>query len=203
MKSVFCDNHTIYPSKIVCVGRNYPDHIKELGNALPSQPVIFLKPNSAIANRVISDPQDEIHYEAEICFLIQADKLSAVGFGLDLTKRTLQTRLKTEGLPWERAKAFDNSAVFSEFVSFNGDVDTLRMVFYINDKRVQHGACEQMLNKPAALLTEAKTFLSFEDGDLLMTGTPQGVGPLKTGDRYTGQIFTQQKLIVEASWIVE
>ncbi len=203
MKSIKFDGKEIHPSKIVCVGRNYIDHINELNNEISHEPVIFIKPNSAISHQVYSSQTDLIHYESEMAFLIISCELKAVGFGLDLTKRDMQTNLKNKGLPWERAKAFDHSAVFSEFVSFNGNNNDLRLEFYINDELVQQGGCDLMMNKPDDLLAEAKTFLSFEDGDVLMTGTPKGVGPVKAGDIYRGNIFAQDKLIVEASWVVK
>jgi len=203
MKSVTWDGKAVYPSKIVCIGRNYAEHIKEFDNEASQEPVIFLKPNSAISGDVHSSKSELIHYEGEITFLISSGELRGVGFGLDLTKRDLQYELKNKGWPWERAKAFDRSAVFSEFVTFNGDISDLRMEFYINDVLVQFGNHDLMLNKPPQLLSEAKNFLSFEDGDLLMTGTPKGVGSVNSGDRYLGKIFEKEKLIVEGSWVVK
>ena len=203
MKSVTWDGKAVYPSKIVCIGRNYAEHIKEFDNEASQEPVIFLKPNSAISGDVHSSKSELIHYEGEITFLISSGELRGVGFGLDLTKRDLQYELKNKGWPWERAKAFDRSAVFTEFVTFNGDISDLRMEFYINDVLVQFGNHDLMLNKPPQLLSEAKSFLTFEDGDLLMTGTPKGVGSVNSGDRYLGKIFEKEKLIVEGSWVVK
>jgi len=203
MNSIKWDGKAVYPSKVVCIGRNYAEHIKELDNEPNQEPVIFLKPNSAISSGVYSSNSELIHYEGEITFLIRSGGLSGIGFGLDLTKRDLQHQLKTKGWPWERAKAFDRSAVFSEFVTFDGDIRALRMEFYINDVLVQHGNHDLMLSKPAQMLAEAKSFLTFEDGDLLMTGTPKGVGPVNSGDRYLGRIFEKDKLIVEGSWVVK
>ena len=111
MKTIQLNNKAITPSKIVCIGRNYVEHIKELDNETPSEPVIFCKPNSAISDEIDLDKNDEIHYEGEICFVVMNNQLAGVGFGLDLTKREVQSKLKTKGLPWERAKAFDGSAV--------------------------------------------------------------------------------------------
>jgi 2-keto-4-pentenoate hydratase/2-oxohepta-3-ene-1,7-dioic acid hydratase in catechol pathway len=202
MKSIMWDGKAVYPSKIVCIGRNYAEHIKEFDNEPDQDPVIFIKPNSAISNDIYSSSSELIHYEGEITFLIASDELRGVGFGLDLTKRDLQYQLKYKGWPWERAKSFDRSAVFSNFVSFNGDVTGLRMELHINDVLVQFGGHDLMLGKPARMLSEAKSFLSFEDGDLLMTGTPKGVGPVKSGDRYLGKIFDRDKLLVEGSWVV-
>lgn len=203
MKPVTWDGKAVYPSKIVCIGRNYADHIKELNNEVPQEPVIFFKPNSAISNEIHSGKSGAIHFEGEITFLISAGELRGVGFGLDLTRRDIQSRLKSKGLPWERAKAFDRSAVFSDFVTFDGNISDLRMEFYINDVLVQPGCHDLMINKPLQILDEAKSFLTFEDGDLLMTGTPKGVGPINAGDRYLGKIFANKKLIAEGSWVVK
>ena len=203
MKSVNLDGNEVFPSKIVCIGRNYVDHIKELGNEIPKEPVIFIKPNSAISADIHSSAFDEIHFEGEISILIRAGAFWAVGFGLDLTKRKLQSSLKSKGLPWERSKAFDGAAVFSDFVSFNGQVRNLRLELYINGQLVQQGGCELMMYKPDEIIAEVQTFLSFEDDDLIMTGTPAGVGALQTGDRFNGKIFENENLIVEASWVVK
>jgi len=203
MKSVRLDGKEIYPSKIVCIGRNYVEHIKELGNEIPTEPVIFLKPNSAISTELHSNSADEIHFEGEMSFMVIAGELTGVGFGLDLTKREVQSRLKAKGLPWERAKAFDRAAVFSDFVCFTGNIAELKLELYINDHLVQEGGYTLMMNKPIEILKEVKSFLSFEDGDLIMTGTPKGVGRINTGDRFVGRIFEQEKLIVEGSWVVQ
>lgn len=203
MNAVKWDGKDVYPSKIVCVGRNYADHIKEFDNELSQEPVIFLKPNSAISNVIYSSNSELIHFEGEITFLVSCGELKGVGFGLDLTKRELQYSLMAKGWPWERAKAFDNSAVFSDFVTFRGKISELRLEFYINNTLVQHGSYDLMLNKPNQMLNNAKSFLSFEDGDLLMTGTPKGVGPVNSGDKYLGKIFEKEKLIVEDTWVVK
>jgi len=203
MKSIKWDGKTLYPSKIVCIGRNYAEHIKEFDNDPSQDPVIFLKPNSAISTHVHFSPSELIHYEGEITFLVSDGELKGVGFGLDLTKRELQHDLQAKGWPWERAKAFDKSAIFSEFVTFGGDIRDLRMEFYINDSLVQFGHYDLMLTKPNQLFEDVKSFLSFEEGDLLMTGTPKGVGPLHVGDIYLGKIFEKEKLLIEASWVVQ
>ncbi|MHB1331819.1 MAG: fumarylacetoacetate hydrolase family protein [Sulfuriferula sp.] len=203
MKSVRWDGKEIHPSKIVCIGRNYVDHIEELNNEVPAEPVIFIKPNSSISNDICYNKNDAIHYEGEIAFLVWSGKLCGVGFGLDLTKREVQSRLKAEGLPWERAKAFDKSAVFSEFVSLNGSIQALRMELYINNKLAQKSGYELMLNKPDNILSEMKGFLSFEDGDLIMTGTPKGVGVINPGDTFSGKILENERLIVEGHWVVK
>jgi len=203
MNSVTWDGKAVNPSKIVCIGRNYAEHIKEFDNEASQEPVIFIKPNSAISNDVHCSKSELIHYEGEITFLVISGELRGVGFGLDLTKRDLQYKLKDKGWPWERAKSFDRSAVFSDFVTFKGSISDLRMEFYINDVMVQFGNHDLMLNKPTQLLIEAKSFLTFEDGDLLMTGTPKGVGSVNSGDKYLGKIFEKEKLIVEGAWVVK
>ena len=203
MNSIKFDGKDIYPSKIVCIGRNYVDHIEELHNDVPKQPVIFMKPNSSISHDICSSKDDVIHYEGEISFLIHSHKLKGVGFGLDLTKREVQSNLKSKGLPWERAKSFDKSAVFSEFVTFGGAMNDLRMELYINGCLVQKGGCNLMLNKPDEILHEALGFFSFEDGDIIMSGTPKGVGPVISGDTFNGKIFEKSKLLVEGCWVVK
>jgi 2-keto-4-pentenoate hydratase/2-oxohepta-3-ene-1,7-dioic acid hydratase in catechol pathway len=202
MKSVIWNSKVIYPSKIVCVGRNYVDHIKELNNEASEEPVVFIKPNSSISNEIYSNKNHVIHYEGELTFLISSGEIRGVGFGIDLTKRELQTKLKAHGLPWERAKSFDNSAVFSKFVTFS-NISKLRLELYLNGSLVQYGSCELMLNKPNFLLSDTKRFISFEDGDLLMTGTPKGVGQVNSGDKYLGKIIEKEKTIVEGSWVVK
>jgi 2-keto-4-pentenoate hydratase/2-oxohepta-3-ene-1,7-dioic acid hydratase in catechol pathway len=202
MKFIRLDGKKVFPSKIVCIGRNYVDHIKELGNEIPKEPVIFLKPNSAISSEIYSGEAGDIHFEGELSFVVSGGKLAAVGFGLDLTKREIQSALKAKGLPWERSKAFDGAAVFSEFVSLEGDIKELCLELYINDRLQQQGGYTLMINKPDAILAEVKKFMSFEDGDVIMTGTPAGVGSIKPGDRFTGKVFKNDKLLVESNWIV-
>lgn len=201
MNTVLLDGQPVVPSKIVCIGRNYVAHIRELQNEMPSEAVLFIKPNSAISDQLYGDAKGEIHYEAEISFLLRGGRLVAVGFGLDLTKRAVQSRLKAKGLPWERAKAFDRSAVFSRFVSFDGPVDKLSVELLINDRLAQQGGVAMMLFPPTSVVAEAGSFLSFEDHDLLMTGTPEGVGPVIPGDRFRGRILCAGRVVVEQEWI--
>jgi len=203
MKYVKWDGKEVSPSKIICIGRNYVSHIKELGNEIPKEPVIFIKPNSAISAEIYSGEPDEIHFEGEISIMVRSGEPAAIGFGLDLTKRNIQSSLKAKGLPWERSKSFDGAAVFSEFVTFSGQVNDLRLELYINDRLVQQGGCELMMYKPDEIITEIKSFLSLEDGDLIMTGTPAGVGPVSGGDRFTGKIFEKEEMIVEGLWVVQ
>ena len=150
----------ITPSKVICIGRNYVEHIQELANEIPDEMVVFLKPNSSIGNELQAyHNNDALHYEAELCFLYQAGKFAAVGLGLDLTKRGVQSKLKAKGLPWERAKAFDKSAVFSDFIPFDENVvDQLNLSLTINDKPTQVGGVPLMMFKPNEILSELQTF---------------------------------------------
>ena len=202
MKAIRFDGKEFYSSKVVCVGRNYVEHIRELNNEIPDEPVIFIKPNSAISNELYSGDEEDIHYEGEITFLISGGEVSGVGLGIDLTKRETQAKLKAKGLPWERAKAFDKSVVFSDFVRFDEQLSDLRMELSINGELRQQGGYELMLYKPEQLLEEVNTFLSLEDGDLLMTGTPKGVGVVNQGDEFIGRVLANEKLLLEKTWIV-
>lgn len=202
MNSIILNETKIYPSKVVCIGRNYSEHIKELNNEVPDEMVFFIKPNSAITNKVVYPKgHNSCHYEAEISFIIEENKISAVGFGLDLTLREVQSKLKAKGLPWERAKAFDNSAVFSKFVSFNDDISKLGIELYINGELRQKGDYSLMINKPNKIIKEVNTFLSFEDGDILMTGTPSGVGEFKIGDEFCGKILLNDNILTQFNYI--
>ncbi len=203
MRTIQFNGEKKFPTKIICVGRNYAEHAQELGNEVPKEMVLFMKPNSAIAEDIVVRGQEVVHFEGEITLLINDKCIQGVGFGLDLTKREVQFRLKSSGLPWERAKAFDGSAVVSEFVSLKGDVDALRLELYINDSLRQAGGCDKMMFKPVDILKEVQTFLTLEDGDLIMTGTPKGVGEIKPGDTFVGKIYQGEKLLIEKSWVAQ
>ena len=202
MNYVTFKNESIQPSKIVCIGRNYAAHIAELNNDVPEEPVIFIKPNSAISTEIKLTGDEEIHYEGEICFLIKDNKLSAIGFGLDLTKREIQKKLKAKGLPWERAKAFDGAALFSEFVALDESLETISLELSINGELKQQGGYALMLFKPDLILQEIKQTFSLEDGDIIMTGTPSGVGKINPGDTFLGKVFSGDELLVEKLWQV-
>lgn len=190
------------PSKVVCIGRNYVEHIHELGNEIPSSMVVFNKPNSAVTGtlRFISD---DTRFEGEICFLMMGGAIAGVGFGLDLTKAQIQNHLKTKGLPWERAKGFDGSAVLGEFVPFSGPLESLRMTLHINGALAQEATYELMIYKPLDMIEEIKSFMSFEDGDIIMSGTPKGVASYNLGDEFVGRIYSADLLLRESSWRVE
>ena len=200
MKTIYIESQPIQPSKIICVGRNYLDHVNELGNAIPDSMVVFLKPNSAISNQLNAYHQEPLHYEGEICFTIREGELFAVGFGLDLTKRNLQTELKSKSLPWERAKAFDGSAVFGEFVKLPSKWNELSVDLSINGINTQSGHTGMMMYPPDRILAELKTFLTLNDGDILMTGTPKGVGVIHKGDIFSGSISAGERQLVTSEW---
>ncbi|MCL1088461.1 fumarylacetoacetate hydrolase family protein [Shewanella profunda] len=179
MKTVMLGEEAIAPTKILCIGRNYVDHIHELGNEIPEDMVVFLKPNSAISTVLHSEHQGEtLHYETELCFMFQQGRFTHVAVGLDLTKRDLQSKLKAKGLPWERAKAFDGGALFSPFVAIDDAEAPLHFSLSINDKLVQEGNIDLMIYKPQTILSELQAFISLDEGDIVMTGTPKGVGSI-------------------------
>ena len=202
MKTITYENQQLEVSKVVCIGRNYVEHIEELGNEVPSSMVVFNKPNSAISDRLYYF-SEHCRFEGEICFLIRNDKIDAVGFGLDLTHADIQNHLKSKGLPWERAKAFDHSAVLSDFVPLNEDINTLKMKLFINDALVQFATYDLMMYKPDTMLSEIQSFMTLEDNDIVMSGTPKGVGTYKVADRFLGQIYSNKTLLLEKEWVVE
>ncbi|MEB3753000.1 fumarylacetoacetate hydrolase family protein [Acinetobacter sp. MD2(2019)] len=191
------------PSKIVCVGRSYADHAKELGNAVPDRPVLFIKPPSTLIglddgiswNKALGS----CHYECELCLRIDAplshetdpqkalQAIGAVTLGLDLTLRDLQTELKNKGQPWERAKAFDRSCMLADWVdpSEIEDWQQAKYSFEVNGEIRQQGDTAFLLFSIAELLCDMSQAFSLEAGDVVMTGTPAGVGALHSGDELT------------------
>ena len=189
------------PSKIVCVGRNYVDHVKELGNVVPDQAVLFIKPPSSLATLVQGVSWNPLwgncHFEAELCLRIDQDlrqetnpqkalaAIGAVTLGLDLTLRELQDKLKNKGQPWERAKAFDGSCVLADWVDVTEIADwaQVQYQFEVNGELRQSGNSANMIFDIASLLLEISQIFSLEAGDVIMTGTPAGVGALQRGDQ--------------------
>ncbi|AMN50807.1 fumarylacetoacetate hydrolase [Psychrobacter sp. P2G3] len=187
--------------KVVCVGRNYAAHAQELGNEIPKSPILFMKPASSVAfmrNDIIrpdSDRYGDTHYEAELCIQLSADlsnatvaqaqqAIGSVTIGLDLTLRDLQTELKQKGHPWERAKCFDGACVLADWVDPQafGDFSNVHYQLYINDELKQDGDSTLMLFPVYELLAEISHAFSLQAGDVIMTGTPSGVGILHAGD---------------------
>ena len=203
MKQVLLNNQLITPSKVICIGRNYVEHIAELGNQTPAQMVVFIKPNSAISSQLSAFHQEPLHYEAELCFVYQQGKFTAVGLGLDLTKRGLQSELKSQGLPWERAKSFNGAAVFSDFVALDTIEQSLSLELEIDGNLIQAGGVEQMIYQPDIILADLQTFLTLEDGDIVMTGTPKGVGVINAGSRFTGRVLQHGKCLVAGDWLAD
>ena len=199
MNTITFQNQQITPSKVVCVGRNYVEHIHELNNEMPSQMVLFNKPNSSITNTLYYFSPTH-RYEGELCFLIENKQITAIGFGLDLTNKEAQEYAKKKGLPWERAKAFDNSAVFSEFIAFSGDLKDISFKLWINGELKQEGNDDLMIYKPATILKEIGSFMSLENGDIIMSGTPKGVGNYKKGDIFEAKIYENDKAILSCSF---
>ena len=202
MKTILYEKKRLTPSKVVCIGRNYVEHIKELGNEVPENMVVFNKPNSAISD-TLSYFDAHTRFEGEICFLILSGDIAGVGFGLDLTHADIQNKLKEKGLPWERAKGFDGSAVLSTFVALDVPLESLEMKLYRNNVLVQFANYELMMYKPEVMVEEIKSFMYLEDGDIIMSGTPKGVNTYAVGDVFLGQVFSGERLLVEQEWVVK
>jgi len=200
MKSIQFNNQTISPSKVICVGRNYVEHIKELNNETPDSMVLFNKPNSAITSE-LNFIQDDCRFEGEICFLIKDKQIEGIGFGLDLTKAGIQNKMKEKGLPWERAKGFDGSAVLSKFVKLSGDIQTIEMKLFINGTLAQHATYDLMIYKPDNILSEIQTFMTLEDGDIIMSGTPKGVATYKKHDVFLAVLYIDNKIVLKEEFI--
>ncbi|MHC1707757.1 MAG: fumarylacetoacetate hydrolase family protein [Bacteroidales bacterium] len=185
--------------KIICIGRNYIDHAKELNNPVPKEPVFFLKPDSALLRNnfpfFIPDFSEEVHYECELVFRVGklgktiAEKfapgyIDAVGLGIDFTARDLQNKCKEKGLPWEVAKAFDGSAPVSEFIPLVELPAVTELTFHLdlNGITVQEGKASDMIFPIEKLISHVSRFMTLKTGDLIFTGTPAGVGPVKIND---------------------
>jgi 2-keto-4-pentenoate hydratase/2-oxohepta-3-ene-1,7-dioic acid hydratase in catechol pathway len=189
--------------KIICVGRNYVDHIKELSNDRPTDPVIFIKPDTALLDSssafYIPSFSNDVHYELELVFRIGkvgknieakfAHKyIDSIGLGIDFTARDLQSKLKEKGLPWEKAKAFNGSAFVSDFRPIQDSDFSLPIHFQLqkNGVEVQNGSSDLMIWNIAELIEEISQYFTLKTGDYIFTGTPAGVGPVQIGDTLTG-----------------
>ncbi|RLD25348.1 MAG: 2-hydroxyhepta-2,4-diene-1,7-dioate isomerase [Bacteroidetes bacterium] len=198
--------------KIICIGRNYVDHAKELNNQVPTKPVFFMKPDSAmvIANRPFFYPDfsQDVHHELEV--VIRIDRLgrsieeqhahryfSEIGLGVDFTARDLQSEMKKKGLPWEIAKGFDYSAPVSEFSPVSDYKDLLNLSFRLNlnGSTVQEGNTSQMIFNFAEIISYVSRFMTLKTGDLIFTGTPAGVGPVAINDRL--EAFLEGKKLMD------
>lgn len=197
--------------KIICVGRNYAEHIAELNNQTPDSPVIFLKPETAQIRLgddfYYPDFSKDVHYEVEL--VVKIDKVgknieekfahkyySEIGIGIDFTARDLQSELKAKGLPWELAKAFNGSAPVSEFVPVSdfADIQDVNFSLDVNDEPRQNGNSSMMIYRINYLISFVSRFFMLKKGDLIFTGTPKGVGPVKVGDKLTASIEGKKML---------
>lgn len=199
--------------KLVCIGRNYGDHARELGNEVPDEPVIFLKPETALLapGEAFAFPgfTDDVHYELELVVRMSVaakdvdardagQYYDAVTLGIDFTARSVQSELKSRGLSWEKAKAFDGSAAIGTFVGAGelGDLDAVTFTLDVSGERRQRGETSHMLFPVDRLVAEASRYFTLQPGDLLYTGTPAGVGPVKSGDELVGRIGGRELLRV-------
>lgn len=190
---------TLTPGKIVCVGRNYAEHAKELNNPVPTEPVLFIKPSTALARLespvAIPTTMGSCHFETEMAILIgqplsccsepqAAESIVGVGIALDLTLRDLQSTLKEKSLPWEKAKAFDGACPVSAFVAPQAvsDFQNQQIQLYQNGELKQDGNSGDMLTPVLPLLVYISQFFTLLPGDIVLTGTPTGVGPINPGD---------------------
>ena len=201
MTSLVFNGEPFIPGKIVCIGRNYVEHIKELGNEMPDDMVVFCKPASCISDQLIAEQDEPLHFETELCFVVQQGGIAGVGIGLDLTKRNLQNELKKKGLPWERAKGFDGAATFSYFVPLPVDQNKLTFTLHIDGELTQQGDPTLMMYPPDAILLELSRFMTLQDNDIIMTGTPKGVGVVNEGSQFVGRVFYDHELLIEHTWI--
>ena len=190
--------------KIICIGRNYAKHIEELANERPENPVVFLKPDSSILPKknpfFIPPFSNDVHYEVEV--LIKINKVGKhiatrfahkyydeIGLGIDFTARDIQQKCKEKGLPWEKAKAFDGSAVIGDFYNkSNFDLENLTFKLFKNDIIVQDGNTKSMLWKIDELISYVSQYFTLKKGDIIFTGTPAGVGKVSENDVLIGEI---------------
>ncbi len=191
--------------KLICIGRNYTEHIKELENERPTEPVVFLKPDTSILLKkqpfFIPDFSDDVHHEVEI--LVKINKVGKhiakkfahkyydeIGLGIDFTARDLQSKLKSKGLPWEKAKAFDGAAVIGNWLpkSEFDDVNNISFSLIKNEHPVQQGNTSHMLWKIDEIIEYVSKYFTLKIGDIIFTGTPSGVGKVIANDKLKGYI---------------
>ena len=195
--------------KLICIGRNYTEHIEELNNEKPEEPVVFLKPDTAILLKkqpfFIPDFSDDVHYEVEVLVKINRvgkhiDRKFAhkyyeeIGLGIDFTARDLQAKLKSKGLPWEKAKSFDGAAVVGDWMPVGDieNIDDINFSLKKNDFIVQNGNTSHMLWKIDELIEYVSKYFTLKIGDIIFTGTPSGVGKVITNDKLKGFIENKE-----------
>lgn len=195
--------------KIICIGRNYTDHIEELSNERPSDPVVFIKPDSAVLpteqDFYIPEFSNDIHHEVEV--LVKINKVGKhialtsahtyydeIGLGIDFTARDLQAQLKEKGLPWEKAKGFDGAALIGRWIPKQrlGDLNNLKFALHKNGQPVQEGNTRLMLWKIDDLIVYVSKYFTLKKGDILFTGTPAGVGRVQTNDYLSGILENEE-----------
>ena len=188
--------------KIICIGRNYAEHAKELNNAVSASPVVFLKPKSSLLQGTTfyyPEFTKDLHYECEVVVKIckngkhikekfAKNYYQQITVGIDFTARDLQQQQKEKGLPWEIAKAFDGSAVVGKFIDIPADVQAINFSLHKNNLLVQEGHTKDMLFTIDQIIAYVSQFFSLHTGDLIFTGTPAGVGPVAIGDQLKGAI---------------
>ncbi len=198
--------------KIICIGRNYAEHAKELKNELPTEPVFFMKPDTALLKENVfyfPDFTNDLHHEIELVIKIsKAGKhiekqfahkyYEEIGLGIDFTARDLQTKAKEKGLPWEKAKAFDNSAPIGKFVRKEEvDINRINFELKINGTTKQLGNSRDLIFSFDTIISYVSKFITLKVGDLIYTGTPEGVGQVKIGDKLEGFINGEHCLSLE------
>jgi acylpyruvate hydrolase len=199
--------------KIFCIGRNYSEHAKELGNAVPENPVVFSKPDTALLKNgeafYLPEFSQDVHHEIELVIRINKvgkniqekfaqNYFNEIGLGVDFTARDLQAQLKAKGLPWELAKGFDGSAPLGDFFSIEGlDLNNINFGLKKNDVWVQQGNTRDMIFSFAQIVSFISRYFTLKVGDLIYTGTPAGVGPVAIGDKLVGFVEQQQMLAFE------
>jgi acylpyruvate hydrolase len=198
--------------KIICIGRNYAEHAKEMNSAVPTEPVFFMKPDTAIIRDnepfYYPDFSKEIHHEVELVLKINkpgknikpefAHKYyDEIGIGIDFTARDIQAKCKEKGLPWEKAKAFNGSAPIGRFINKNelGDLNNIKFHLDINNKTIQQGNTKDLLFSFDKVISYVSGFITLKTGDLIFTGTPEGVGPVITGDKL--EAFIENRMLLE------
>jgi acylpyruvate hydrolase len=199
--------------KIFCIGRNYLEHAKELNNAVPTKPVVFMKPPTALLldgkPLYYPDFTKNLHYELEIVLKISKNGKAIqpefahryydkIALGIDFTARDVQDEMKAKSLPWELAKAFDNSAVLSDFVALDSfDKNNIRFNLNKNGETVQNGTTADLIFSFDTLIAFVSQYFTLQQGDLIYTGTPAGVGPVVVGDKLEGFLEGKSLLICE------
>lgn len=199
--------------KVVCVGRNYVDHVKELNNAMPTEPLLFIKPATSVCNAngevILNKALGDHHFEAELALLIgkplnrntideYQSCIAGLGVAFDLTLRDKQSELKQQGYPWEMAKAYDNACPVSPFVPYSGEaLNCLHYEFYLNNALQQRGDSANMMFPIEQLLQQIVCYFSLEPGDIVLTGTPKGVGKFSQGDEF--KLILGDKLLASGS----